>query len=146
MRWRGFLRPGSSSRLLALKVVFLLALAPALAQGLPGLREGSLEEAYWFIANRTQEVLVVGLPPEPLVKALEGKRLTLLLGSEKPPAWARDARVVRLGGSPMGGFLLLADGRYFVAQRDPKTWVMLENPQVVAVLWGYFSLALQAGR
>ncbi len=141
MRWRGFLKAGSSSRLLAL----FLALAPALAQGLPQVRELSGRELYWFLANRTREVVAVGLPPASLGEALKEKRLTLVLGREAPPSWARGAKVVRLGGTPMAGWFLLADGRFFVAPRG-EAFVVVESPEVVAVLRGYFAVALAGGR
>ncbi len=141
MRWRGFLKAGSSSRLLAL----FLALAPALAQGLPQVRELSGRELYWFLANRTREVVAVGLPPASLGEALKEKRLTLVLGREAPPSWAPGAKVVRLGGTPMAGWFLLADGRFFVAPRG-EAFVVVESPEVVAVLRGYFAVALAGGR
>ncbi|WP_236622582.1 Beta-galactosidase C-terminal domain [Thermus tengchongensis] len=86
-------------RLLALA----LALLPALAQPLPQVRELTERELYWFLVNRTQAVQVVGLPPASLGEALKGKRLTLVLGRENPPAWAQGARVYRLGGRPFPG-------------------------------------------
>ncbi|GGN00046.1 hypothetical protein GCM10007092_12540 [Thermus composti] len=131
------MKTGSSSRLLAL---LFLALAPALAQGLPQVRELSERELYWFLANRTQEVVAVGLPPASLGEALKEKRLTLVLGREVPPPWARGAKVVRLGGTPMAGWFLLADGRFFVAPKG-AAFVVVESPEVVAVLRGYFAVA-----
>ncbi|AEG34744.1 hypothetical protein Ththe16_2391 (plasmid) [Thermus thermophilus SG0.5JP17-16] len=140
MRWRGFLKAGSSSRLLAL---LFLALGPALAQGLPQVRELSERELYWFLANRTQEVVAVGLPPASLGEALKEKRLTLVLGREAPPPWARGAKVVRLGGTPMAGWFLLADGRFFVAPKGGK-YVVVESREVAATLYGYFAVVLSS--
>ncbi|MGC8968932.1 MAG: hypothetical protein ACP5JV_11655, partial [Thermus sp.] len=135
-------KPGSSSRLLAF---LLLMLAPALAQGLPQVRELAGRELYWFLVNRVQEATVVGLPPASLGEALKEKRLTLVLGREAPPSWARGARVVRLGGTPMAGWFLLADGRFFVAPKG-EAFVVVESPEVVAVLRGYFGVALAGGK
>jgi hypothetical protein len=45
----------------------------------------------------------------------------------------------------MGGVLILGDGRFFVARKEVKGkefWVILENPQVVQILQGYFQAAL----
>jgi hypothetical protein len=129
-------------RLLALALALL---SSALAQGIPQVRELSERELYWFLANRTQEVRVVGLPPASLGEALKEKRLTLVLGREAPPSWARGAKVVRLGGTPMAGWFLLADGRFFAAPRG-EAFVVVESPEVVAVLRGYFAVALAGGR
>jgi hypothetical protein len=122
-------------------LVALLFLGLALAQGVPRVQEVGEREAYWFLVNRTREVLVVGLPPAALAEALKDKRLTLLLGREAPPSWARGARVIRLGGSPMAGWFLLADGRYFLAPKEGK-YVVVESREVVATLYGYFAVAL----
>lgn len=124
-------------RLLALA----LALLPALAQPLPQVRELTERELYWFLVNRTQAVQVVGLPPASLGEALRGKRLTLVLGREAPPAWAQGARVHRLGGTPLSGWFLLADGRFFVGPKG-QGYVVVESPEVVAVLWGYLGAAV----
>ncbi|WP_448568548.1 hypothetical protein [Thermus sp.] len=129
----------------------LLTASLALAQGVPRVQELTEREAYWFLVNRTQEVLVVGLPPASLAEALKDKRLTLLLGRETPPSWAKGARVIRLGGSPMAGWFLLADGRYFLAPKavhlgegGPKEgkYMVVESREVVATLYGYFAVAL----
>lgn len=125
-------------RLFALALLFL---SPALAQGIPQVQELSERELYWFLVNRTQEVRVVGLPPAPLGEALKGKRLTLVLGREAPPPWAQGARVHRLGGTPLSGWFLLADGRYFVGPKGGR-YVVVESPEVVAVVWGYLGAAL----
>ena len=119
----------------------LLAASLALAQGLPSVHTLSEREAYWFLVNRTREVLVVGLPPASLGEALKEKRLTLVLGREAPPPWAQGARVVRLGGGPMAGWFLLADGRYFLAPKEGK-YMVVESREVVATLHGYFAVAL----
>jgi hypothetical protein len=119
----------------------LLTASLALAQGLRRVHTLAEREAYWFLTNRTQEVLVVGLPPAALGEALKGKRLTLVLGRENPPSWAQGARVVRLGGSPMAGWFLLADGRYFLAPKEGK-YMVVESREVVATLYGYFAVAL----
>lgn len=129
----------------------LLFLGLALAQGLPSVHTLSEREAYWFLVNRTREVLVVGLPPASFGEALREKRTTLVLGRENPPSWAQGARVVRLGGSPMAGWFLLADGRYFLAPKavhlgegGPKEgkYMVVESREVVATLYGYFAVAL----
>ena len=123
-------------------LLFALALLlPALAQGLPQVRELSERELYWFLANRTQEVVAVGLPPASLGEALKEKRLTLVLGREAPPPWARGAKVARLGGTPMAGWFLLADGRFFVAPKEGK-YVVVESREVAATLYGYFAVVL----
>jgi hypothetical protein len=125
-------------------LLFALALLlPALAQGLPQVRELSERELYWFLANRTQEVVAVGLPPASLGEALKEKPLTLVLGREAPPPWARGAKVVRLGGTPMAGWFLLADGRFFVAPKGGK-YVVVESREVAATLYGYFAVVLSS--
>jgi len=122
-------------------LIALFAASLALAQGLPSVHTLSEREAYWFLVNRTREVLVVGLPPASFGEALKEKRLTLVLGREAPPPWAQGARVVRLGGSPIAGWFLLADGRYFLAPKEGK-YMVVESREVVATLYGYFAVAL----
>ncbi|WP_342664353.1 hypothetical protein [Thermus islandicus] len=125
-------------------ISFSLLLSLALAQGLPQVRELPPRELYWFLVNRVQEAMVVGLPPEGLGEALKGKRLTLVLGREALPSWARGARAVRLGGSLVAGWFLLADGRFFVAPKG-QAYLVVESPEVVAVLRGYFAVAVAGG-
>lgn len=124
----------------------LLLLGVALAQaGLPGYREVDRGTAYWFLVNRVGEALVIGLPPVEIGRALENKQVTLILGGESPPAWASRWKVIRLGGSRMSGVLVLGEGRFLVARKEVRgkeSWVILENPQVVQVLQGYFQAAL----
>lgn len=124
----------------------LLLLGVALAQaGPPGYREVDRGTAYWFLVNRIGEALVIGLPPVEIGRALENKQVTLILGSEPPPAWASRWKVIRLGGSKMSGVLVLGEGRFLVARKEVRgkeSWVILENPQVVQVLQGYFQAAL----
>ncbi|WP_243027850.1 hypothetical protein [Thermus albus] len=117
----------------------VLVLGLSLAQGLPQVREVDEGTVYWFLVNQAQEVFAVGVPPERIGDALKGKRVTLVLGSERPPAWAREARVVRLGGTPFSGGFLLVNGRYLVGQKSRTLWLILDSPQVVAILMGYFS-------
>ena len=130
--------------------ILLLFWAMALAQGgLPGYREVDRETAYWFLVNRVGEALVIGVPPAEIGRALENKRVTLVVGSEPLPSWASRWKVVRLGGGKMGGVLILGDGRFFVARKEVKGkefWVILENPQVVQILQGYFQVALMGLR
>jgi len=117
-----------------------------LAQSLPQVREVDEDSLYWFIVNRVQEAFVVGLPPERVGEALRRKRLTLVLGREAPPAWAREARVVRLGGTPFSGTFILADGRWFLGRKAGQgkpVWVIVESPEVVAVLRGYFGAVVR---
>lgn len=112
----------------------------ALAQGVPQVREVDEDTLYWFLVNNTREVLVVGLPPARVGEALRDKKVVFLLGTEKPPAWAKEAKVVRLGGGPLSGFFLLADGRFFVGRKEAKgkaVWVIVDSPQVAAVIQGY---------
>jgi len=125
-------------------LIALFAASLALAQGLPSVHTLSEREAYWFLVNRTREVLVVGLPPASFGEALKEKRLTLVLGREAPPPWAQGARVVRLGGSPIAGWFLLADGRYFLAPKEDQAgrYLLVESREVVATLHGYFAVAL----
>lgn len=111
-----------------------------LAQGIPQVQEVGEREVGELLA-RTREVISLGLPPESLREALEGKRLTLVLGSEAPPGWAK-GRVVRLGGGRMGGVILLADGRYFIGRKERGRWAVVDSPHLVAVLLGYFAPAL----
>jgi hypothetical protein len=126
--------------------ILLLFWAMALAQsGLPGYREVDRNTAYWFLVNRVSEALVIGVPPVEIGRALENKRVTLVVGSEPLPSWASRWKVVRLGGGKMGGVLILGDGRFFVARKEVRGkefWVILENPQVVQILQGYFQAAL----
>jgi len=128
----------------ALALLFLLV-GLSLAQGLPRVQELSEREVYWFVVNRVKEVVSVGLPPKGLSEALKEKRLTLVLGREEVPSWAKGAKVYRLGGTPMSGWFLLADGRFFVAKKEGK-YLVLESPEVVAVIWGYLSAALLSER
>ncbi|WP_114313561.1 hypothetical protein [Thermus caldifontis] len=126
--------------------LLVLLLGVGLAQGLPQVREVDEDTFYWFVVNQVREAFVVGLPPERIGEALKGKRVTLVLGSERPSAWAREAKVVRLGGSPFSGGFILADGRWFLGRKVEKgkaVWVIVDSPQVVAVLRGYFSLAVR---
>lgn len=125
---------------------FLLPfLVLALAQGLPQVKALGERDLYWFLVNRVSEVKVVGVPPAALGEALKEKRLTLVLGVEKVPEWAKGARVYRLGGGPLSGWFLVADGRYFVGPGE-KGYVVVESPEVVAVVWGYVGSALGALR
>ena len=53
-----------------------------------------------------------------------------------------DREVVRLGGTSFSGGFLLADGRWFAGrkvERGKAVWTLVDSPQVVAVLLGYFS-------
>lgn len=127
-----------------LSLVVLLGLA--LAQGLPQVKEMDDGKAYSFLLHRTRSLFVVGLPPKGFEKALVGKEVVLVLGGEAPPAWAKGMKVVRLGGTSMSGSFILADDRYFIGRKEEKgktVWVVVDSPYVVAVLRGYFSLALR---
>ncbi|WP_135256420.1 hypothetical protein [Thermus caldilimi] len=129
-------------------VLFWIAiwLGLAVAQGIPQVREVDEDQAYWFVVNRVREAFVVGLPPEQVGEALRTKKVTLVLGTEAPPKWAQGARVVRLGGTPFSGMFILADGRFFLArkmERGRVVWLIVESPEVVAVLRGYFSVVVR---
>lgn len=87
----------------------------------------------------------MGVPPKALGEALRGKRLTLVLGTEALPEWAKGARVYRLGGGPLSGWFLLADGRFFIGHKG-KGYVLVESPELVAVVWGHLGSALDAWR
>jgi len=128
-----------------LALLFLFSFGLSLAQGLPRVQELEEREVYWFLANRVKEVVSVGLPPKGVAEALKEKRLTLVLGREEVPSWAKGARVHRLGGTPMSGWFLLGDGRFFVAKKEGK-YLVLESPETVAVIWGYLSAALLSER
>jgi len=119
---------------------FLFAFA--FAQGLPQLaREVDEDTVYWFLVSRVNEAVVFGLPPARVGEALRDKKVTLVLGSEAVPSWARGAKVVRLGSGRMGGVLILGDMRFLVAPKG-RAWVVLDHPATVTVLWGYFGAAL----
>ena len=115
--------------------------------GMPQVREVDENTLYWFLVNRVNQVVVLGLPPERIGRALENKKVTLLLGNEKPPAWAGKARVVRMGGGPMGGVLLLADNQFLVgrkAEKGREVWLIVESPPMVQIIQGYFQAVLGA--
>lgn len=128
------------------RALFLLPLLLlALGQGLPQVKELEERDLYWFLVNRVREIRVVGVPPKALGEALRGKRLTLVLGTEALPEWAKEARVYRLGGGALSGWFLLADARFFIGHKG-KGYVLVESPELVAVVWGYLGSALGTWR
>lgn len=131
-----------------LSALLLAFTLPTLGQtGMPQVREVDEDTLYWFLVNRVDRVIVLGLPPERIGRALENKKVTLLLGSEKPPVWAAKARVVRLGGGPMGGVLILADNQFLIGrkvERRREVWLIVDSPPMVQVVQGYFQVVLEA--